>query len=392
MDSNSKGRRRYQRGSLILKGSREKVWYIRWLEDVIEDGVLRRVHRSNRVGTIEQFPTKMDAWREAEQIVSKVNDSEYRPRTILTFNDMATTWQTNVMVLHKPASQASEKGHISFHLIPFFGKLLLTEIRSETVQRFISTSKLAPKSIRNVLDTFRLIWKSAKAWGYVKHDPLENVTKPRLLADTQPVYSVEQMRQIIQFTGEPYKTMFWVLAETGMRGGEACGLCVDDLNFDDRMIVVRRSTFRGKLQTPKTATAVRAMSISESLTSHLKLYLQRDYRKNPDRLLFASRQGKPLDNSNVVKYALRPVTDRLGFPAAGLHALRHGNATALDRMGTPVAVRMERLGHTKFDMTMRYSHAVSADHKAVADQFGRLLQPRIVFPSLPLALPPAPNQ
>lgn len=134
MDPNSKGRRRYQRGSLILKGSREKVWYVRWLEDVIENGVLRRVHRSNRVGTIEQFPTKMDAWREAEQFVAKVNDSEYRPRTILTFNDMATTWQKNVMVLHKPASQASEKGHISFHLVPFFGKLLLTEIRSETVQ------------------------------------------------------------------------------------------------------------------------------------------------------------------------------------------------------------------------------------------------------------------
>ena len=301
------------------------------------------MHRSTRIGSLEQFPTRTEAQKEADRIVSEVNDSEYRARTILTFKEMAEMWQNKVMVLHKPASQASEKGHISYHLIPYFGSMQLTAIRTETVQGFVSTCKLAPKSVRNVMDTFRLIWKSAKAWGYVKHNPLENVTLPRLLADTQRVYSVEQMRQIIQHTDEPYKTMFWVLAETGMRGGEVCGLSVDDVNFEDRMIVVRRSTFRGKLQTPKTATAVRAMSISDSLTDHLKVYLQRDYRTNPNRLLFASLQGKPLDNSNVVKYALRPVTDRLGFPAAGLHALRHGNATALDHMGTPMAVRMEQV-------------------------------------------------
>ena len=189
MNESNAGRKRYQRGSLILKGNQQKVWYLRWLEDVIENGVLRRMHRSTRIGSLEQFPTRTEAQKEADRIVSEVNDSEYRARTILTFKEMAEMWQNKVMVLHKPASQASEKGHISYHLIPYFGSMQLTAIRTETVQGFVSTCKLAPKSVRNVMDTFRLIWKSAKAWGYVKHNPLENVTLPRLLADTQRVYS-----------------------------------------------------------------------------------------------------------------------------------------------------------------------------------------------------------
>jgi hypothetical protein len=70
--------------------------------------------------------------------------------------------------------------------------------------------------------------------------------------------------------------MFWVLAEIGMRGGEVCAFSVDDVSFEDQMIVVRRSTLRGRLQTPNTTKAVKAMSIPESLMAHLRCYLEHD--------------------------------------------------------------------------------------------------------------------
>ena len=40
-------RRRYQKGSVFLRGKRQPVWIGRWLEDEIQpDGTIRRVHRS----------------------------------------------------------------------------------------------------------------------------------------------------------------------------------------------------------------------------------------------------------------------------------------------------------------------------------------------------------
>jgi len=41
----------------------------------------------------------------------------------------------------------------------------------------------------------------------------------------------------------------------------------------------------------------------------------------------------------------------LGLKGA-LHAFRHGNATALDRMNVPMKVRQERLGHVEPQTTM----------------------------------------
>jgi hypothetical protein len=49
-------RRGFQQGSLFKRGVRSKVWVARWWEDVIEaGGVMRRLRRSEVIGTVAQF-------------------------------------------------------------------------------------------------------------------------------------------------------------------------------------------------------------------------------------------------------------------------------------------------------------------------------------------------
>src|SRR5215472_3221939 len=46
-------RRRYQNGSLVVRGKRKKVWVARWREPVLAaDGTLRSVRRSEVIGTL----------------------------------------------------------------------------------------------------------------------------------------------------------------------------------------------------------------------------------------------------------------------------------------------------------------------------------------------------
>jgi len=63
----------------------------------------------------------------------------------------------------------------------------------------------------------------------------------------------------------------------------------------------------------------------------------------------------------------------LGIPKCGFHAFRHGNATLLDQIGAPMAVRLNRLGHSEARTTMGYTHAVTADERSTADNLGRIL-------------------
>src|SRR5712692_6698948 len=55
-EGNKLARRRYQTGSLLVRGKKEKRWVARWREDVIEAGQIRRVNHSEIIGTMRDFP------------------------------------------------------------------------------------------------------------------------------------------------------------------------------------------------------------------------------------------------------------------------------------------------------------------------------------------------
>ena len=61
-------RRRYQKGQLLLLGTREKRWFGRWYEDLIEADRVRRVRRQEFLGTLKELPTK--GWRSESWIIS----------------------------------------------------------------------------------------------------------------------------------------------------------------------------------------------------------------------------------------------------------------------------------------------------------------------------------
>jgi integrase len=64
---------------------------------------------------------------------------------------------------------------------------------------------------------------------------------------------------------------------------------------------------------------------------------------------------------------------KLCIPQCGFHAFRHGNATLLDQIGAPMAVRLNRLGHAEAQTTMGYTHAVTAAERRTAEELGKIL-------------------
>ena len=67
--------------------------------------------------------------------------------------------------------------------------------------------------------------------------------------------------------------------------------------------------------------------------------------------------------------------DRRGLKQAGFHSFRHGNETVMDGLQTPIALRLNRLGHGDIRMMTHYSHVIGADDRHLASEFGRMLAP-----------------
>ncbi len=364
-------RRRYQKGSLSLRG---KSWVLRWREDVIESGQIRRVYRREVIGTVADYATRRLAFRAAEARLSLVNDPRYRARPTATLAEFAARWESTVLCQLKPSTRINYRSHLHKHLVPFFGSYQVKDIQPELVQRFLSTVKASPKTLRNVSMTLRSLWRSARAWGYVAHDAMEGVVMPKPSKPRPFFFTLEEAQKVIAGAQEPYRTFYWLAAETGMRAGELCGLQVGDVDLEAGVVFIRQSAWQGRLQSPKTGGAVRSFSLSPDLVEHLRSYLSR-WRPNPLQLLFATRNGTPWEPKKP-RSVLHHLLAQLRIQRGGLHAFRHGNETLMDRLGVPLAVRQQRLGHTDARTTLEvYTHSVGEDHRRVAAKLGRILNP-----------------
>jgi integrase len=364
-------RKRYQRGSVFLEGTRNPAWYGRWREDVVDAaGNRRRVDCKQVLGYKRDIPTKRLALRELEKRLSPINSTTYKPLRNATVGEFIEKWKKEILPhTMKPSTQSSVLSQLR-RLEPTLMQCTIKDCGTSTLQHYVSTwaSSRSPKTVRNLVMTLRSIWKSARAQDYISTDPFENLALPRLEKSEQRFFTADEMRRIIEAAEEPYKTFYWLAAETGLRAGELCGLKWEDVHAGH--VQVRSSVWRGHFGKPKSARGERACAISGTLSAHV---LSQRAEGCGMSLVFKTSNGTPWDANLVVKRKLRPLLGRLGFPMAGLHAFRHGNETIMDQASTPVAVRLQRLGHADTRMMVNYSHVVSADDRAAAEHIATKL-------------------
>lgn len=194
--------------------------------------------------------------------------------------------------------------------------------------------------MKNPAATLRVVWNSAKAWKYVNHDPFEGLALADWDKQDPPFFSIEDVKRIIATAKPPYDVLFRLVWEAGIRRGEVCALNVENVDLDNLIIAVRRSRWNRYMTSTKSKRP-RVFSISSGLARRLGAYVN---GRSPDVPLFVSKQGKRLHPDNFVKRHLKPILNKLGL-RGGLHAFRHGNATAIDAVSAPMKVRQERLGH-----------------------------------------------
>jgi integrase len=370
----------------------EKIWVGRWREDRIENGRTHRVRKTEVLGTLRDFRTKKLAQRELDRRLAKINDPHYRPSVVITLAEFFERWEEKELPNLKPSTATTIRSQIRRHLAPLLGDVQLSDLTAERIQGAIAnvTRSYAPKTVRNLRATLQIVWRAAQAWGYVTHDAIAGVRVPRRGRVDRFFLSLGEVRMILANAAEPERTIFWLAAESGMRAGEIAALRWIDADLDALTVRVAQSVWRGKVQTPKTANAVRTFALSPQLGNHLRA-LKNVWRPNLGGLVFASRNGTPVDMNLLVKRKLHPLLAKLEIRVphgTGLHSFRHANSTLLDRIQAPLKLRQQRLGHSDPRMTLSvYTHVSSEDDIRVAEKLGDLLDPTGILDPVGLSAP-----
>ena len=190
-------------------------------------------------------------------------------------------------------------------------------------------------------------------------------------------FIAEQAKQIINASEEPYSTLWAVLALTGCRAGEVFGLKRSDLDFEKRVIRIRRTLDAAtrKMHAPKSRASSADLPIPEVLGERLQTFLAKHWRENEADLLFCNKAGKPMVR-NKVALKLQETLKVLGIERAALHAFRHMAASEMIESGVAPSVVQRQMRHSDSRITLqKYAHVIGdAQRRAVNSLAGRVLE------------------
>ncbi len=264
------------------------------------------------------------------------------------------------------------------HLVPAFGARWLNEIDVASVQRLVgklTDAGLARETIAGVVGLLRRMQAQARLAGYSAQTiAARTVRLPgrnRMRPDAR-CFTAEESERIIAAAPQPWGTYFAILAYAGLRGGEGLGLEWPHVDFEKRVLRIRQQAMLGQLAELKSATCRADLPLSEPLTALLAAY-RAEWSPNPRGLLFATATGRPHWASTVRKRHLSPLLKRLGLPHGGLHAFRHGCASAMANGGVPLPIVQKLMRHSKIDITSRYLHTTPEGERQAAEFMANLL-------------------
>ena len=205
--------------------------------------------------------------------------------------------------------------------------------------------------------------------NYIKSNPIEKVSPPKLAKNLPGVLSFAEIDKILSLpnTSETLgirdKTILEVFYACGLRISELISLKLSDLFLNEEMIRVF-----GK------GSKERVVPIGSSAINWIKVYLTKSRpllqkRMKSENYLFLNSRGSKLSRMGVWKIVDKYIKESGIEKAAHPHTFRHSFATHLIEGGADLRSVQEMLGHADISTTQIYTHIDREFIKQVHKQF-----------------------
>ncbi len=267
-----------------------------------------------------------------------------------TLRELYPRFERHVKMFFK----GSEKDYASVfknRLLPYFGKLRLSEITSDYIAAYQSKRSAEKKKNGELYSTKTInneimILRSLMKWGAEERlcEPLPRV---RMLKYTRPLPKVlgpKDMSRIISCADDLHRPLFTLLYVLGLRFGEATALAWEDVNWSARAIIIRKAK----------GNKTRALPLDNDLTATLKALWENARRPARGYVFVSPRTGKRIKD---IRKAIRRACKAAGIDQhVNPHLFRHSGATqTLAESGDLRAVQ-NLLGHASIGTTEIYTH------------------------------------
>lgn len=249
----------------------------------------------------------------------------------------------------------------------------------ETGKLVTRQEPLSAKTVKNIHGIMTKALSTAVDVGYIKHNPAERVTLPRVeKKNMHPLTDAQVKAFMAACAGHEYERVYKLILFSGLREGEALGLTWDCVDFKAGTLRITKQlqkrperdggyTFAA-LKNDKeriiTVSPFVMQVLKEQQTAQLEQRLAagelwqgwQDLEERKTGLVFTRASGRHLDCTMLYK-AYKKLAEQIGAPESRVHDLRHTFAVLSLQNGDPIKTVQDNLGHATAAFTLDvYGH------------------------------------
>ena len=314
--------------------------------------------------------------------------------TAVKFQNLAEEWFDLYAKYNLRKTTYQRMTQLTKRVYPAVGHLRMDKITARQLQGFINSlaqdganmrtgKPLARKTIIHYLSFISDVFSYAMRSDLVSDNPCSRVIVPKGESKEKEIYTQEEMQRLLELLmKEPlkFRVFFFLIAYSGFRRGEMLGLEWKDIDWENGVISVRRTSnyvphIGTYTDTTKTRKSQRSLKLADELIDMLRqwqnaqadeAFMMGDKWEETDRI-FTRWNGQPLDNNAPYKW-LKNLCARNELPFYGIHSFRHFTASAMISAGLDVTTVSGALGHSNSSTTLNiYSHAFQTAQARVSN-------------------------
>ena len=303
---------------------------------------------------------------ESKVLIGREIATRYLSGRYITVGKVYREWLNAVVNRVKESTLANYRNKFEKHILPEFGDIPCADLTAGRINTFINkklADGLSASYVRDIFTVFKTMLKYAQEeYGFGLS--LKNVVLPKAeRKQVEKISDTEQKKLVSYLKANMSLTAFGILLSLfmGLRIGELCGLKWEDVDFQNKILHIRRTVQRissanGNRKTkivisaPKSATSFRDIAIPDALMKYFEMF-----RDEADHFIL-SGTDKPVE-PRTMQYRYTKILRSAEVENHNYHKLRHTFATNSAEKGFNVKVLSAVLGHSSVTLTLnRYIH------------------------------------
>ena len=339
-----------------------------------------------KIGNYPSGATKYNSvyghsYNEVKEKLGNIGTNPFDEKTSksnVLFETIIYQWLCENKIKLKSSTFSKYSFLIERHIVPELGKIPANQINSGIINNYIdnkmkngsltSGGKLSPAYVRTII----FIISSTVQFGINEHIclPLTRaIVRPKIKEIERIVLPLKTQKRIEEsiFSNTcPTGLGILLSLNMGLRIGEVCALCWEDIDFSKQVIHIRKTIARVRsddfektgqrtkliIDSPKTKSSNRDIPISKKMNKLLSSL----YPKNESYYIVSN--SNTFLSPRTFEYRFHNYLESVGVEQINYHALRHTFATRCIEAGVDVKSLSEILGHSNVSITLKtYVHS-----------------------------------